>query len=319
MRVAVTGASGYVGGWLLSELTRRGHEVHAQDVTKPDGKVAWLMSSVEFDLRDDGLRRKWLAETEPEVVIHLAALYGRVWGERDLIRTAEMNAGLTAAVARDTADAGARLMYASSSEVYGRPADSGPVFPDSPLHPLNMYGLTKKWGEEAARIYCPDGLMVTRLNMPYGPAFFPPSGPVTHTSGRVGPLGYNVLHSMVWQAEHGMDLVVHKNTTRCLTWVEDTMLGMALVLESGQEGTWNVSRDDDHITMLELARRVVSAVGSPSRVIEVPTPGGVTMHKKLDNTRLLELGWKPSAGLDQGIPWSWAYYRQFNREGEWTG
>jgi nucleoside-diphosphate-sugar epimerase len=320
VRVAVTGAAGYIGGWLLGELTARGHEVHATDLQPaPEAEPTWETWRA-FNLGDIA-RHSWLRRYPPlDAVIHLAALYGRVWGEVDKVRTAGANAGLTAALAYDCAQLGIPLMYVSSSEVYGASADRGPVDPRSPLEPYNMYGLSKLWGEEAARLYAPDGLMITRLNMPYGPARWPPDpGEVPRTSGRPGPLGYNVLHSMTWQAEHGYDIKVHRGTTRCLTWVGDTVRGLAMILEAGQAGTWNVCRNDDHLYLGELASRVVAMTGSASRVIEEDPPERVTTHKFLKNDELLALGWEPLVAVDEGMKATWEYYRRFDRNGAWQG
>lgn len=319
MKVAVTGASGYIGGWLLRSLHARGHEIHAQDLTATAGEV-YCASFWTGDLGMQPERISWLQERQPDVVIHLAALYGRVWGERDMVKTAGSNAGLTAELARDCARTGARLMFMSSSEVYGRTANWGTVFPRSALQPINMYGLSKKWGEEAAQLYAPDGLMITRLNMPYGPAYWPPlRGEVPGTSGRPGLVGYNVLHSMLWQAGHGLDLRVHRGTERCLTWVGDTVRGLAMIMEAGQPGTWNVNRNDDHVPVAELAHRVVDLTGSSSRIIEEDPPEGITLRKSLDSQDLLALDWKPEVSLDDGMKRSWDYFRQFGPEGEWQG
>lgn len=305
----------------MAELEERQHEVHAQDLEVPNvmGYPDWETFRT-FDLRDGDARRAWLAFVKPEVVIHLAALYGRVWGERDMYKTSGMNAGLTGEVARDCASQGVRLMYMSSSEVYGTSADDGPVWTYSPLRPRNMYGMSKKWGEEAAACYAPEGLMVTRLNMPYGPSYWSPRhGERTSTSGQPGTVGYNVLHSMVWQAAHGMDLVVHRGTTRCLTWVGDSVRGLADVLESGMSGTWNVCRNDDHRPVEEIALMVTAMTGSSSRVTVQDPPARVTMHKSLGNGALLELGWKPEVPLDEGMKRTWEYYRKFSPDGTWLG
>lgn len=321
MKVAVTGAAGYIGGWLLAELHRRGHEVHAQDLVHPNAVERTWETFRAFDLRHEDARTDWLDEFRPDAVIHLAALYGRVWGEKDMYKTAGMNAGLTGALARDTAAAGARLLFMSSSEVYGHAADRGPVGPYcSALEPMNMYGLSKKWGEEAARAYAPDGLMVTRLNMPYGPAWWPPHvAEVPHISGRPGTLGYNVLHSMLWEAEHGLPLVVHRGTERCLTWVGDSVRGLADILESGFMGTWNVNRNDDHRPVQDIARLVKEVTGSDSAIVLQDPPERVTLRKSLLDTELRQLGWEPETSLEDGAKQAYEYFRRFDRNGAWRG
>jgi nucleoside-diphosphate-sugar epimerase len=318
MRIAVTGAAGYIGGWLCRELQARGHEVHAQDRRPPGGASDWGTWH-GFDLSDAAARATWLHRCRPDAVVHLAALYGRVWGEADLAETARVNAGLTAALARDCAEAGARLACVSSSEVYGRAlGDAGILTPL--LRPLNMYGLSKKWGEEASRLYCPDGLVVARLNMPYGPpAAEPEPGTAPGTSAAVGSHGYNVLHTMLWQASHGMGITVHRGTERCMTWIGDAVAGLAMIIESGQAGTWNVCRDDDHLPVAELARRAVAAAGSASRITEADPPARVTRRKRLDSRPLLALGWLPSVSLDEGISRSLAHYSRYDEHGRWRG
>ncbi len=316
LSVAITGAGGYVGSWLRGALAARGHMVRCQD-RYPIRGTAWPVFDLDSSPQQ---RRRWLDECRPDVVIHLAALYGRVWGEKDLISTVSANAGVTAELARDCAQKGIRMMFMSSSEVYGRSADIGPVSPGSPLEPYNMYGLSKKWGEEAARLYAPDGLMITRLNMPYGPPKDTPEiGERPHTSGRPGTLGYNVIHSMAWEAEHGFPLHVHRDTERCLTWMGDTATGLAMILESGQAGTWNVCRNDDHHPVAELAQMVLDITGSVSEIVVMDRPGQVTTRKSLTDERLRTLGWVPRTSLADGIRRSWEYYRRFDKEGAWQG
>ena len=313
MRIAVTGAAGYIGGHLTRDLAARGHEVLTQDVIPG--------TDCTFDLSLPNSRLRWLHETEPELVIHLAARYGRVWCEADLVRTAEVNAGITAELARDCAARGTRVLYVSSSEVYGLAAlRAGPVPEDAALHPLNMYGLSKKWGEEACRAYAPEGLAVARLNMPYGPAaVLPQPGTVPHHSGRVGDVGYNALHTMLWQAHHGMPITVHRGTERCYTWIADAVRGLAVIAESGRAGTWNVCRDDDYLSSADLARRCVALAGSDSHVIEKEPDGQVTPRKHLSSARLRALGWQSSVSLADGMRETLAYVSMFDRECRWRG
>lgn len=314
MRIAVTGAGGYVGGWLVRVLRDRGHEVNAQDIRAVTGTV--------FDLADPGARQRWLSAVRPDIVIHLAALYGRVWGERDMVKTAAVNAGLTAELARDVAGCGARLMLMSSSEVYGATANNpGNIIPSMPLQPLNMYGMSKKWAEEACRVYAPDGLMITRLNMPYGPAaVLPEPGTVPDFSGRAGMLGYNALHTMLWQAHHGLPVTVHRNCRRGFTWVGDSCTGLAMIAESGRSGIWNVCRNDDHITMLELAQRCMALVpGCTSELTEKDPDPQITLSKVLDNDALWQLGWRPETDLGTGMKETLGYVSGYDRNGVWRG
>lgn len=311
MRIAVTGAAGYIGGWLYQELSARGHEVHAMDHVPGPGTLqgGWRT----FDLADEPARSYWLTSRRPDVVVHLAALFGRVWGERDLAETARVNAGLTAALARDTAAVGARLVYVSSSEVYGTAAEYGGS-PD----PLNMYGLSKLWGEEAARLYCPDGLVIARLSMPYGPPVRDPEpGTSPLHSGRVGPTGYNMLHTFLWQAANGLPLTVHQGAERSMTWIGDTVAGLTLLTES--EGlcwpAWDVCRDDDHRPVAEIAALAVKLTGSASEVCEVPMPGGVTPRKRLGSSPLRNLGWQPRVSLEDGMRMAVRHFARYDEHG----
>lgn len=315
MRIAVTGAAGYIGGWLIKILAERDHEVFAQDLLPGQGVET-------FDLGNEHFRRQWLAAARPDIVIHLAAKYGRVWGEQDMPGTAAVNAGLTAELARDVTRCGARLMLVSSSEVYGATANNpGEIEPSMPLQPLNMYGLSKKWAEEACRVYAPDGLMIARLNMPYGPAAVPPEpGVIPAFSGRAGIAGYNALHTMLWQAHHGMPITVHKGCRRCFTWVGDTCRGMAMMAESGKRGTWNVNRNDDHVTTLELAQRCTALVpGCTSVITETEPDSQITLTKVLASDELWRLGWRPEVDLDAGLKETLDYMAMYDRDGRWCG
>ena len=314
MRIAITGMGGYVGGWLHETLTRRGHQVTGQDIESSPRYA-------HFDLAWDGPRRVWLDALKPELVIHLAALYGRVWGEADLMKTAAANAGLTALLARDVAERGTRLMYVSSSEVYGAAADGPfPLAEDAALLPLNMYGMSKKWGEEAARAYAPDGLTVIRLSMPYGPPAVLPDRADPHFSARVGVTGFNALHTMLWQAHHGLPVTVHEGTERAYTWAADAMEGLALIAESGLEGTWNVTRGSaDLLSSADLARMCVELAGSRSEIRTIGLPAQVTRRKDLDAGKLEALGWKPAVPLETGMPKTLDYVSCFDAEGRWRG
>ncbi len=309
--------SGYIGGHLVRVLGERGHDISGQDMrSSPDADFV-------FDLSERDSVRYWLQAAKPDIVIHLAALYGRVWGEKNLMTTVEANTGITAQLAREVTDAGARMMFMSSSEVYGMTAtaERGEIRTSMPLRPLNMYGLSKKWGEEACQLYAPDGLMITRLNMPYGPAaVLPDLDTVPSFSGRAGMLGYNAMHTMLWQAYHGLPITVHRGCKRCFTYVGDTCRGLAIIAESGREGIWNVNRNDQHITTAELAQRCMDLVPHcRSSLTETEPDSQITLRKLLDSDRLWQMGWRPEKDLGDGMKETLDYVSRFDADGWWRG
>jgi len=292
MRVGITGAAGFLGTWLGVELIQYGHDVSGFDRTFGDG-----------DLLDPGVFAGWLRRTEPDVVVHLAAQVGRIFSEDDIRRTVRLNAEMTMVVAQTCAEAGVRLAYASTSEVYGDQGDrlcreDGPW-----VLPQGAYGLTKRWGEEAARLYAPDGLVIFRPSMPYGPGAPP---------GR----GRRAMDTMLWQAHHRMPITVHRGAERSWCWVGDTVRGIRLAVEQPDALTVNVGRDDDPRSMLEIAQLACKLAGAPdSLIVEVDPPAAQTVVKRLATGRLRALGWAPTVELEDGMSRVYEWVRQFDADG----
>lgn len=157
MRVLVTGASGFIGTHLCNEL--RDHDYDVVEMDRSEG-----------DLLDPFVISDALDLHQPEQVVHLAAKVGRAFGEDNIKATVMDNVAMTSIVAKACGDRGVRLVYASTSEVYG---DLGNMLAEESRVlnklPHNLYGLTKRQGEEVARLYAPRGLVRLRLSMPYGP------------------------------------------------------------------------------------------------------------------------------------------------------
>jgi len=295
VRVAVTGAAGFIGRWLVEELRGGGHEVVTVDRTPHEGYT--------LDLLNRGLLRLWLVNHRPDVVVHLAAQVGRILGEDDLSRTIRWNAEVSAQVACACGDYGIRLAYASTSEVYG---DHGNELVDEHtgwLLPYNLYGLSKRWGEEAARLYASDGLVIVRPSMPYGPGAPP---------GR----GRRAMDTMLWQAHHRMPIVVHRGAERSWCWVGDTVRGIRLAIEQPDAGVYNIGRDDDLRSMLEIAQLACKLAGAPEDlIVEVDPPAAQTVVKRLSTDRLRALGWAPTVDLEDGMARVYDWVRHFDADG----
>ena len=315
MRVLITGSEGFLGQHIWRELAEHGHDVRGADIAHGPSE----------DMRSPGNVRAAISEHAPDVVLHLAAKVGRLFGEDDVAETIAENAGMTATVARACGEARVRLAYASTSEVYGdageaeccededesrrivlerafaeQDATSSVPPPTAPgafrrvalvgqHQPHNAYGLSKRWGEEACRLYAPLDLAILRFSMPFGPGL---------PAGR----GRAAIVNMLWQAAHHEPIPVHRGAERSWCWVGDTARAVRTILESGCDGAWNVGRDDLRASMLEVAELACDITGAPySLIAEVDAPARQTVVKRLSTERLRRLGWEPQVGLEEGM------------------
>lgn len=282
MNILVTGAAGFIGRHLAPELKRVGHTVYGMDRD-------------EGNLLEPGVFSEALDNFEPDIVVHLAAKVGRLFGEDDPAVTVLDNVGMTALVAHECGKRGIRLAYASTSEVYGdgvertwEEDDLGAVLPH------NAYGLSKRQGEEFCRLYAPEGLYLFRLSMPYGPGL---------PAGR----GRAALVNFLDQAAKREPIPVHKGSERSWCWVGDTVRALRMILETGKPGAWNVGRDDNSLPMAEVARMACDLVGAPYSLIEeVDPPERQTVVKRLSTQKLKRLGWQPHVELREGMGLTWA-------------
>ena len=294
MNILVTGAAGFIGTHLWDELERHGHRVIPAD------------RRFGGDLRDPGNVRDlftWADEHGVDHVVHLAAKVGRLNGEDDLTATVADNATMTTLIARECGQRRIPLAYASTSEVYG---DLGEQLAreDGPMQlPHNLYGLSKRWGEETCQLYAPDGLLLLRFSMPYGPG---------HPPGRGRAALTNFLH----QALHGEPIPVHIGSERAWCWVGDTVRAVRMLLEQGETGAWNIGRDDNPVPMRRVAELACDLVGAPHDLIsDVPAPGRQTVVKRLSTRKLRQLGWEPTVDLEEGMRRVLAYVQKFDRHG----
>ena len=275
MKILVTGNAGFLAPHVIWGFSSD-HEMHGID--------RWT-----GDLHDPAVIRREIAGFKPELVIHLAAKVGRLFGEDDPLQTIRDNALITTDVALACRDAGIRLAYASTSEVYGDHGEQGCT--EDQLFdrlPYNIYGLSKRWGEEAARLYTENPILF-RFSMPYGPGL--PAG-----RGRAALI--NMLH----QALHRKPITVHRGAERSWCYVADTIRGARMIVESGQGGAWNIGRDDSAVSMLKVAEMACDLTGAPYSLIEVENaPPNQTVVKRLPTEKLRSLGWKPEIELEEGM------------------
>ena len=288
-KVAITGVSGFVGSWLKTELENNGYEVHGTDINS-DGR----------NLLDPNAFRDWIDSIQPDVCYHLAAQVGRIFGEQDVVHTVRHNAEMTTIVAKYCGEKGIRLAYVSTSEVYGDQGESNCEEYGELKLPHNLYGVTKYWGEQAAQLFAPNNLVIARLSMPYGPGVPP---------GR----GRRAMDTMLWQAYHNIPLTVHIGAERSWCWIGDTVKALRMIIEEPTAGIYNIGRDDDPRSMLEIAQRSCDLAGASRDLIqEVPAPGMQTIVKRLSTDRIRKLGWVPTVELEDGMKLVFEWVKRFS-------
>lgn len=279
-KILITGSAGFLGGHLTSELETHGHTVVGVDRAHggPDLRSSELVEQV-FDEHADA-----------DVCVHLAAKVGRLFGEDNPMETIVDNVGMTALVARACGQRNIRLCYASTSEVYGDNGETECDEHDGPFAlPHNLYGISKFHGEQVCAHYAPDGLTIFRFSMPYGPGL--PAG-----RGRAAII--NMLHQALWREP----IAVHKGAERSWCWVGDTVRGVRIVIENTDGGVFNVGRDDNPTSMLDVARIACELADAPESLIElVDAPANQTVVKRLATRRLRDLGWAPEVTLVDGM------------------
>jgi dTDP-glucose 4,6-dehydratase len=176
------------------------------------------------------------------------------------------NAPMTELVARACSELGARMFHGSTVSVYGD---------DTP------YADSKRASEDAA----PDATIL-RFSFPYGPG------------QRRG-----AIPTMLQQARAGEPLVVYRTWQRSFCHAADEARAVVLLVERGEPGAWDIGRDDDPRTLLEVAQIACRLAGAPeSSIEEVDPPAGVDPRGgEIDVGRLHSLGWRPEVALEDGM------------------
>lgn len=317
MRYLVTGGSGFIGSHLVAGLVARGDDVLILDdlSTGSLGNVADLLASprVEFvegsvtdaELIDDCMR-------QVDVCFHLAAAVGVQLVVAQPLDALHRNVRGTDVVVSAATRHSRRLVFTSTSEVYGK--NGGPVQEDadgilgSPLKSRWAYAISKSLGEALAfgnHRERGTPVVVARLFSAVGPR-------------QKGAYGM-VLPRFIRQALAGEDLTVFGNGTqlRCFAHVSDVCQALMQLgdCDAATGRVFNIGSSEE-IAIVELARRVIEASGTASTIKLVPYAEAYgegfeeLWRRRPDTAALQELvGWRTTRGIDEAIDDVIAYER----------
>jgi UDP-glucuronate 4-epimerase len=309
MRILVTGAAGFIGSHLSERLIARGDDVIGLDNfdafyarADKERNLAALRASPRFSFVEGDLRSVQdlgrAFASRPDAVVHLAALAGVRPSLADPARYAEVNVLGTVRLTEAARAAGVRrLVFASSSSVYGR--DSQPPFKESDvcLQPLSPYASTKRAGElglfTAHHLY---GLDVTCLR------FFTVYGPRQRPDLAIHKFARLIL------AGRPIQLFGDGSTSRDYTWIDDIVDGVVASLdETGQQGRAPAFRiynlgGSRTTTLLRLVELISDALGKKPAIEWKPEQPGDMKRTLADLTHVsAAIGYAPRVPIEEGI------------------
>lgn len=296
-RVLVTGGAGFVGSHLCDRLLEDGHQVVCLDnlYTGSRDNVAHRMAHPHFEFVQHDVQEPF--EQDVDWIFNLACPASPRHYQDDPIGTVKTNVFGALHMLDLAHKTGARILQASTSEVYGDPLEHpqretywGNV---DPISRRGCYDEGKRCAETLFFDYHREkgvDIRVVRIFNTYGPR-------MAHNDGRV-------VSNFVLQALQGQDLTVYGDGrfTRSFMYVDDLVEGLVRMMGTdGVVGPFNLGNPGE-FTILELAEMVLELTGSTSRVVHLPEVAHDPKRRKADiSLAESELGWAPTIPLREGL------------------
>ena len=323
MKALVTGGAGFIGSHLCERLLADGHAVVCLDdfsTGRPEN-IAHLRDQPAFQVLDHDVVEPApdLDHIAVERVFHLACPASPVHYQRDPVKSLETSILGTMHMLALCRRTGARMLQASTSEVYGDPAEHpqresywGNV---NPIGPRSCYDE----GKRVAETLCFDhhrhrgvDIRVARIFNTYGPRMAPNDG--------------RVVSNFVVQALRGEDLTLYGDgsQTRSFCYVDELVDGLVRMMEqTAHPGPINLGNPEEH-TVRELAELTLALTGSQSKtktqtkskIVHAPLPPDDPARRRPDIALARQhLSWTPRIALRQGLTTTIAYFAALLRAG----
>ena len=310
VNVLVTGGAGFIGSHLTDSLVADGHNVLVLDDLSGGSRenLARSLWSEQVTLVEESILDPEVLDAcmqRADVCVHLAARLGVQRIVREPLSSLRENVLGTDLVMEAAARHGRRLLFASSSEVYGK-LNQRDLREDvdrligSPDKSRWSYAIAKEFGESLAHAYvtqCGAEMIVVRLFNTVGP--------------RQSSLYGMVVPRFIRQALANEPLTVYGdgNQTRCFTDVRDVTRALKKLIATDEAvgGAFNIGSSST-IRIVDLAKLVIERLGSSSPIVFVPyaqahAPGFEELGNRSPDTSALRnlTGWTPQWGLEQTI------------------
>jgi len=305
-RILVTGGAGFIGSHLCDSLVNKGHDVLCVDNLFSGSKdnIRHLLGHPYFEFMRHDVIHALFAEVDQ--IFHLACPASPIHYQFNPIKTIKTNVMGTINMLGLAKRVKARILLASTSEIYGNPS----IHPQTEVYwgNVNSIGIRSCYdeGKRVAETLMMDyhrqngvDIRIVRIFNTYGPR-------MAINDGRV-------ISNFIVQALRGEDLTVYGdgNQTRSFCFISDLVEGMLRMMEVDSFiGPVNLGNPRES-TILEIANAVLPMIGSSSKIVFKPLPSD-DPERRCPNISLArkKLGWEPNVSLETGLEKTIHYFKE---------
>ena len=312
-RVLITGAAGFLGSHLCDRFIKEGYHVIGMDnlITGSLSNIQHLFPLPQFEFYHHDVTKFISVPGELKYILHFASPASPIDYLKIPIQTLKVGAMGTHNCMGLAKDKKARILVASTSEVYGDPM----VHPQTeeywgnvnPVGPRGVYDEAKRYMEAITMAYHNFHSVETRIVRifnTYGPR-------MRLNDGRALP-------AFIGQALRGEDLTVFGDgsQTRSFCFVDDLVDGIYRLLLSDYNMPVNIGNPDE-ITLKEFAEEILELTGIKVKIIYKPLPVDDPKQRQPDISKAKKiLGWEPKVKRKEGLKLTYEYFKSLPKE-EW--
>lgn len=313
-RILITGAAGFLGSHLCDRAIKEGYHVIAMDnlITGDLKNIEHLFKLEQFEFYHHDITKFIHIPGKLDYILHFASPASPIDYLKIPIQTLKVGAHGTHNCLGLAKAKGARILVASTSEVYGDPL----VHPQTeeywgnvnPVGPRGVYDEAKRFMESITMAYNRFHGVETRIIRifnTYGPR-------MRLNDGRALP-------AFIGQALRGEDLTVFGDgsQTRSFCYVDDLVEGIYRLLMSDYDMPVNIGNPVE-ITLKEFAEEVIKLTGTTQKIVYKDLPVDDPKQRKPDITKAKALlGWEPKVSRAEGLKITYEYFKNLPRE-EWS-
>ena len=310
-KILITGAAGFLGSHLCDRFIKEDYHVVAMDnlITGRLKNIEHLFPLENFEFHNHDVSKFIHVPGDLDYILHFASPASPIDYLKIPIQTLKVGSlGIHNCLGLAKAK-NARLMIASTSEVYGDPE----VHPQTeeywgnvnPIGPRGVYDEAKRFQEAMTMAYHTYHNLETRIVRifnTYGPR-------MRLNDGRVLP-------AFIGQALRGEDLTVFGDgsQTRSFCYVDDVVEGIFRLLHSDYAYPVNIGNPDE-ISIADFAEEIIQLTGTDQKVVYKDLPVNDPKQRQPDITKAKEiLGWEPKVSREEGLKLTYEYFKSLSPE-----